>query len=465
MRFPLRAAVAAALLAVCTPAAWAQTTLPASGDAFTSPNVKYLGSIKDDVGLTTGAKIIGNRMFVTSGKNISIYDISVPAKPTRVGLLKVNASWQNEEVPTNGKVLAVASDTYNLSAEGGCLQALRVTGCTQFFDVRDPGNIKELPAFPKSNHTVECVLDCAYFWGSGGAIIDASKILDTPAVAPKEIGNWKTAAKNQGATQSECHHIRELRPGVVLTACRPFTVLSINSEDGGSPANPKVLAKGKAAKFVHSARWPNAGTDDMVLIGGELNLTARCEFNDSEFSTYSAKAVNTKTSNEFEGPLDQYVPTNGTYVDGGAPAGELGCSVHWFQEHPTFKNGGLVALSEFENGVRFLQVTPQGEIKEQGWFVSLGSSSSSPKWAPDGKTVYSIDYHRGIDILEYTGQLYVPDAQGRVVPEKGRTAGTSAGPPARALRAGRRGQEGTVARLRMQGWSPAFCQLSARRGA
>ena len=42
---------------------------------------EYVGSIKQDVGLTTGAKVVGNRLFVTSGKNISIYDISDPAIP------------------------------------------------------------------------------------------------------------------------------------------------------------------------------------------------------------------------------------------------------------------------------------------------------------------------------------------------------------------------------------------------
>src|SRR3954462_10056872 len=77
-------------------------------DWVSSDNVEYLGSIKDDIGLTTGAKVVGDRLFVTSGKNISIYDISKPEAPTRLGAMKVNTSWENEEVPTNGKVLAVA---------------------------------------------------------------------------------------------------------------------------------------------------------------------------------------------------------------------------------------------------------------------------------------------------------------------------------------------------------------------
>ena len=87
--------------------------------------------------------------------------------------------------------------------------------------------------------------------------------------------------------------------------------------------------------------------------------------------------------------------------------------MHWFQEHPTFKNGGLVALSEYEDGVRFLQIGKDGSITEQGFFAALGSSSSSPKWAPSGDIVYSVDYDRGIDILRWKGEHYVPGRQAR----------------------------------------------------
>ena len=46
-----------ATLAVAAPAPAA--TLP---DAVMSPNVEYLGSIQQDDGLTTGAKVIGDRI-------------------------------------------------------------------------------------------------------------------------------------------------------------------------------------------------------------------------------------------------------------------------------------------------------------------------------------------------------------------------------------------------------------------
>src|SRR5688572_19462887 len=105
MRLPL-AVLPAVFVLIAAPGASANKTGP---DWVSSDNVEYIGSIKPDVGLTTGAKIIGNRMFVTSAKNISIYDISNPASPERVGILP-NASWENEEVPTNGKIMGFASD-------------------------------------------------------------------------------------------------------------------------------------------------------------------------------------------------------------------------------------------------------------------------------------------------------------------------------------------------------------------
>jgi hypothetical protein len=457
MRSPLLAFLA--LLATTAAAAPAAAAPP---DAVMSDNVEYLGSIQQDAGLTTGAKVLGDRMFVTSGKNISIYDITDPAAPQALGAMKTNIAWENEEVPTNGEVLAFASDFYSVGVPE-CVAALAPTGCVQFFDVRDPSNIKQVGTIPIANHTVECALDCQFFYGRAGTIIDARGILE--GTAPKVIGDWIEAMAAQGVESSDCHHIRELRPGILLTACQPFAVISINAEDGGSPEMPKVLYTGEAAKFVHSARWPREGSDKFLMTGGEENFTARCELNNSEFSVYSAEDVLTGASTRFEGPLAQVGPAgNGVYADGKPVAGALGCSVHWFHEHPTFRDGGLVAISEYEDGVRFLQIKPDGQIEEQGHFLSLGSSSSAPKWAGKDDIIYSIDYVRGIDILRWKGDHYVPDRLGKVREEPGRVRGTKGEVPPQpptAAQAARR--DALAGQLRAAGWSPGVCSLAALR--
>jgi hypothetical protein len=449
----MRALAAAFFASFLLAAPASAATLP---DAVMSPNVEYLGSIQQDVGLTTGAKVIGDRMFVTSGKNISIYDISNPATPQPLGAMTANIAWENEEVPTNGKVLVVASDFYSVG-DADCVAALAVDGCVQFFDVRDPANVKKVGTIPIANHTAECVLDCQYVYGRAGTIIDARGVLDgTP---PKVVGNWIDELRAQGVDSQSCHHIREIRPGVLLTACQPFAAISVNTEDGGSPEHPKVLYTGEAAKFVHSARWPREGADKFVLIGGEENFTGRCERNNSEFSTYDASAVLAGESTSFTGPVAQVPPAgNGVYADGKPVAGALGCSVHWFHEHPTFHDGGLVAISEYEDGVRFLQIGSDGSITEQGYFLSLGSSSSSPKWAGKDDVLYSIDYARGIDILRWKGEHYVP---GTGV-ETGRVRGTNGVTPVRAPTLAQAAKREALAKtLRASGWSPGLCQLAS----
>ena len=163
----------------------------------------------------------------------------------------------------------------------------------------------------------------------------------------------------------------------------------------------------------------------------------------------------------FDGPLAQVPPAgNGVYADGKPVAGALGCSVHWFQEHPTFQDGGLVAISEYEDGVRFLQIGSDGSITEQGYFLSLGSSSSSPKWAGKDDVLYSIDYARGIDILRWKGAHYVPGAPA----ETGRVAGTG-GETSRWRRTPRRRASAPqlAQRLAGAGWSPGLCRLTAAR--
>jgi hypothetical protein len=431
-------------------------------DWVASDNVEYLGSIKQDVGLTTGAKVVGDRLYVTSGKNISIYDISKPETPTALGSMKVNTAWENEEVPTNGKVLAVGSDFFSLTPS--CLSQMKITGCIQFFDVRDPSNIKEVGSVPVANHTAECVLDCQWFYGRAGTIVDARGILD--GKPPTVVGNWITELRGQGVDSKSCHHMREIRPGVLLTACRPFAVITVNAEDapGASPAHPKVLYTGESDAFVHSARWPRSGHDKFLLIGGETNFTGQCDGNNGEFRTYSAEAVNDGASNKFEGPIARLQPAgNGTYTDGKPVANHLGCSVHWFQEHKTFKNGGLVALSEYEDGVRFLQIKPDGKIEEQGFFAPLGGSSSSPKWAPSGDVVYSLDYDRGIDIVRWKGMHYIPKENGTgIKAERGRIRGTKGRSALPALTQAQATDSTRLAGLlQSQGWSPFVCQKAA----
>ena len=193
-----------------------------------------------------------------------------------------------------------------------------------------------------------------------------------------------------------------------MTASVPQMMISVNAALGGSPLKPTLLAfashlaaPDNKTRFVHSVERPQSGAASVPLSGGETNAQPTCGEDNGAFSTFTV-AGGKGTSPTFR-YADQYKLQEGTYADGNTPAGgdKLGCSVHWFEQHPTFKDGGLVALSAYEGGTRFLDVGKDATITDKGFYLPLDSSASAPHWAPVGKTLYVIDHLRGIDVLTF----------------------------------------------------------------
>ena len=69
---------------------------------------------------------------------------------------------------------------------------------------------------------------------------------------------------------------------------------------------------------------------------------------------------------------------------------------------PGFRNGGIVALGAYDNGTRFLKVSPAGKISEVGWFLPQGTQASQTIWITKN-VVYVVDYARGVDIVRFNG--------------------------------------------------------------
>ena len=429
---PRRGVLAALLaLAVIAPAASAQTT----GDSVQSDNVEHVGNFRE-IGTGVGGTIIGDYFYVTSTHALLIYDIKKnPAAPELVGTFTLNVQFENEEVPTNGKILGISSDTYCVTPDDPLGAGTIATGgCLAIYDVSDPANVKLLDNVPGAgNHTSACILDCTYMYGDGGAITD----LRDPTNAKLLETSWIDSLEEQGYAQREgCHHVREITPGIILGSCLPVVVMSVRPEDGGSVEKPVLLAQGdKEQGYIqHSSRWPRQGKDKFVLVGGEANAQPQCTDTVSSFQTWDASKVTDGKGGFIKGSamelIDEIRPVNGTISDGNSAYNILGCSVHWFMEHPTFNNGGLVALAEYENGARFLQIEPTGRIVEQGYFLPTGGSSSAPHWNPHDPTiVYNVDYTRGIDVLRWKGDFYVPNAQGQVIPDPSKVPGTAGKQP------------------------------------
>jgi hypothetical protein len=389
---------------------------------YASDNVTFVRNIREAAD-GVGARVVGDMLYITTTKNLQIYDISDPTNPVRQGLTTVDVEFENEQVPTDGRILGISAQTSSVTTQDApCLADREASrGCLLLFDVRDPSSPTLVQSIRGAgDHTSTCVTvegqTCAFMYGSSGSVTDIRTALDPDAAPISEAPtSWLTSLHDQlraqgweGALPSRTHHQTEVRAGQLLTASVPQMLISVNPADGGSPEAPRLLsfashlaAPDNPLRFTHSVEWPQAGAAKIMLSGGETNAEPRCGEDNGAFSTFTVRKGGSKT------PVftyaDQYKLQEGDYTDGNPPAGgyKLGCSVHWFQQHPTFKDGGLVALAAYESGTRFLEVGKDGSITEKGFFLPLDSSASAPHWAPDGRTLYVIDYLRGIDVVTF----------------------------------------------------------------
>ncbi|MEJ7786237.1 MAG: hypothetical protein WKF96_15630 [Solirubrobacteraceae bacterium] len=365
------------------PAASAQ--LPAG--PVTARGVEFVGNFAEHTD-TAGARLLDGYFYVTTERDLTIYDVSAPETPKKVGSLSFGPQsaldfyFPEEDPDTNGNILITSNQ-----------------GAIEVIDVSDRSAPKFLSKLAgDAQHTITCVLHCTWAYGSEGSIID----LRDPK-NPKLAGNWNTLYP----TDSE-HDVTEVKPGIVLTSSQPQQLLDARTD----PANPTRLASvaNEDKRFNHANLWPNQMKDNMVLVGGESVGPACDEDASAAFQTYDASNwAETGTFNL----LDEFRLDTGLLVDG-RMVDSTYC-VHWFTTHPSYRNGGLVAIAWYEHGTRLLNVSPGGEITEVGWFLPLGSSASAAYWITD-RIIYVSDYNRGLDVLRYTGPLATAKRGGKRAP-------------------------------------------------
>lgn len=368
--------------------AFAQTA-PTQG-GFTSDGVEYLGFVPFEQSTSTGVTIRGKYMYTTSWKNISTYDISDPTSPVLLDQLPVGFMFENEDV-------AVSPDqTFLLFSESLPGNFLRV------YDVEDKSNITEIAAVPGAgDHTTSCILQCTYAYGSDGSITDLRDPADPKVVAlAGDPNDWHKKIGLQGGG----HDVTEVKPGFLLISPLDAPPLYV---DATNPAEPKLLASGdgpivrdERGYLWHSGEWPRGGQDRWIIMQGEENFQTQCtEEVQGPLATFDTRGW--RTSKTFQ-LADTFKVTNGTYTDGSPAANGLGCSAHWFEEHPTFNDGGLFVAGYYEHGTRFLKVNGDtGKLSEVDFFLPYAGSTSAAYWVNE-EIVYAVDYTRGIDILRYT---------------------------------------------------------------
>src|SRR5688500_12496112 len=86
-------AVPALLVGLLSPA----SAGPTAG-GFASDNVEYVGHLAFEKSTSTGVTLAGKYMYLTSWKNISVYDISDPTSPQLLDIEHVGFWFENEDV-------------------------------------------------------------------------------------------------------------------------------------------------------------------------------------------------------------------------------------------------------------------------------------------------------------------------------------------------------------------------------
>ena len=348
---------------------------PAAGPSvggYSSPNVEFVKNFPQHTD-TAGGRRLGDYFYITTERDLTIYDISTPLDPVQVGHLILPELGQpvftEEDPDTNGSILLVSN--------GGVLMVIDVS------DKTAPKLLSTLAG--ADDHTITCVLGCTWAYGSDGTIVD----LRNPELPRLSPNNWWDGARQE-------HDVTEVSPGIIATSGQPVKLLDARVD----PENPTVLQSVDLGRgFVHANLWPRQGTDDFLLVGGE-EVGPNCSNKPgATFSTWDAREWRETGALTL---ADEFRIRPGLVTEGRAP--ESSFCVHWFDTHPYYKNGGLVVIGWYEHGTHFLKIGKDGGISEVGWFLGGGGQSSAAYWI-DERTVYVADYIRGLDVLRVTGDI------------------------------------------------------------
>ncbi|MDP9182718.1 MAG: hypothetical protein M3P04_08095 [Actinomycetota bacterium] len=362
----------------------------------TSPNVTHIGTIPlEGVGVSMRVLKIGNqlRAYVSGAAGLSIYDATDPKAPTLLGHLPMY-NWENEDI-------AVARD-----GKTAILTEFMSSFYLHVVDVSDP----TLPVITGSillngAHTVQCAdRHCAYAFGSEGQTFDLRD-----RAHPVQLPGSQSWGELTGAGGG--HALHQDAAGYWIADTMPLVMFKENPD----PLHLKTFTHGEITKntaYQHNNVRPRAthykprpkgaGTGapysygELLLGEGETNFEYACNGGSGAFSTWSLVGFEKGARMR---QLDVLRPVSGKLGDANPAVNAMGCSGHWFTTRDGEDGTILVAAAWYEHGTRFLSVDPRtGKISQRGWYQPQRGSTSAAYWMGHD-TVWSVDYHSGIDIL------------------------------------------------------------------
>jgi hypothetical protein len=308
-------------------------------------------------------------------------------------------------------------------------------------DLQDPWNPKLLN-FSKNfqGHTSTCLNDCRFMWSVGGtqgaptpskpSSVSVTDMRDPlhPFVYPTI---FSADISRGGSTTTSTHSVDVDFDGIAWVSgqngSRGFYTEGVHKDPKtgqdreATPYDPIPYGGGRVgggsdSSFMHNAyRMPtalgNEKAGDVMLITNENNSTNCATAGQFVIASLRGMHDATDTLNSAS-----RMPRLAAYRTAGKPGefhGTVGtttvgdCSAHWF----TVK-GNIVALGNYEQGTRFLDISDPTNPQQVGWFRVPAQAADPATNTPEiissdtagaywhGKYVYIADYQRGVDIIK-----------------------------------------------------------------
>ncbi len=393
--------------------------------------------------------------MVANGTNgLTVWSLKDPANPKWIGQVTLadlkNGTKPDPADPTKTVPIIPDGSTMNQFWEGENMTVdsrrklafmSRDTGQKGqiIIDLKDPWNPK-LINFSKNfqGHTSTCINDCRFMWSVGGtqsaptpgkaspvSVTDMRDALH-PFVYPAPIAaDVQRTGTNSGSTHSVdvdfngvawvsgSNGVRGWYTEGEHLDTKTGTTRYATPYDPISYAGGRIL--GNENSFMHNSyhlptALGNEKAGDVILVTNEAN-SVTCS-NAGVWIIASLKgsydATDSPTSATRLTRLAAYRPTLSTPgIFQGQKVGTTtvgDCSAHWF----TVK-GNIVALGNYEQGTRFIDMSDPTNPQQVGYFRVPASNAGLPNeqrssdtagayW--HGKYVYIADYQRGIDIIK-----------------------------------------------------------------
>jgi hypothetical protein len=392
----------------------------------TSAGVSYIRTVTEP-GIVS-ARAVGNLLYVSALSGVSIYDVSDPRNPVRIGRLGL-PNAQNEDVDVGNGIMLISDDPY-----GG-------RGVLHVVDVRDPRNPRVLsrystwapglltqlvpPARRKGGigHTATCIQGCRWAWLAGSP--DGIEVVDLRDPAhPRFAGKLPV---RHAAGVFGTHDVQVDASGLAWVAGSRGTA----AYDVTDPAHPRLRIhtdrRGAVGPWNDVIHHNSLRVSDRTLLVTEEDLRPGCR----RAGTFQTWAIGGRGVAR---PLDRF----GVERDGRA---RILCSSHYFEHRD-----GLVAAGFFEQGVRFLSVDDPRRIRQVGYYLADPAMVWGAMYAradPAGRVVHVLDHAKGIDVIEVDRTALAPVRRpGR--PGRGRAQLEVSGAVDDGLEVARPGQRLTV---------------------